>query len=402
MAVSKQPPQLPSSRQNPPSDAIIIGGGIIGLAVAWQLAKEGLSVTVLERGLCGQEASWAGAGVLQCGNWHRRDPLVVLLRESLRRYDGFTAELRERTKIDPEFIHCGSFELLFEDQQYRMAASEVRVAENYRETYGRAVLELLPPEEARKIEPNISAEILGVKANSVNCQVRNPLLIAALKAACLLDNVRIVENCAVREILRDGDKVTGVRSDQGTFSGPNVVLSAGSWSSLIDGEVGKLVQVYPVRGQIALLEISPRMFTHIVERGKCYMVPRLDGRIVVGATEEHEASYDKQNTVEGLAHLLTLCQKLVPGLSRASVVRTWAGLRPGTPDRGPYIGAVQGWRGLWSATGHFRSGLILAPITGQIMADLIIRGQTQWDIARIAPGREITKGKPMVEDPSGA
>ncbi len=400
--MSKQTPQLPMNRENPPSDVIVIGGGIVGMSTAWQLAKEGLSVTILERGRCGQEASWAGAGVLQCGNWHRRDPLVVLLRESLRRYDAFTAELREQTGIDPEFIHCGSFELLFEDQQYRMAASEVRAAESYRETYGRAVLELLPPEEARKIEPNISAEILGVKANSVNCQIRNPLLVAAVKTACLAAKVRIVEDCSVREILRDGDKVTGVKSDQGTFSGPNVVLAAGSWSSLIEREVGRLVQVYPVRGQIVLLERSPRLFTHIVDRGKCYMVPRLDGRIVVGATEEHETGYDKRNTVEGLNHLLTLCQKLVPALAGVPVVRTWAGLRPGTPDRGPYIGAVPGWRGLWSATGHFRSGLILAPITGQIMADLIIRGQTPWDISRLAPGREITKGKPMVEDPSGA
>ncbi|MGB4259238.1 MAG: FAD-dependent oxidoreductase, partial [Phycisphaerae bacterium] len=312
------------NRENPPSDVIVIGGGIVGMSTAWQLAKEGLSVTILERGRCGQEASWAGAGVLQCGNWHRRDPLVVLLRESLRRYDAFTAELREQTGIDPEFIHCGSFELLFEDQQYRMAASEVRAAESYRETYGRAVLELLPPEEARKIEPNISAEILGVKANSVNCQIRNPLLVAAVKTACLAAKVRIVEDCSVREILRDGDKVTGVKSDQGTFSGPNVVLAAGSWSSLIEREVGRLVQVYPVRGQIVLLERSPRLFTHIVDRGKCYMVPRLDGRIVVGATEEHETGYDKRNTVEGLNHLLTLCQKLVPALAGVPVVRTWA------------------------------------------------------------------------------
>lgn len=390
------------SRQNPPSDVVIIGGGIVGLASAYQLAKEGLSVTVLERGLCGMEASWAGAGVLQCGSWHRKDPLVFLLRESLRRYDRFAPELRERTGIDPEFIHCGAFELLLEDQQYRMAASEVRAAEAYREAFGKTVLEMLTPEEARRREPNISPEILGVKYNSVSCQIRNPLLMAAVRAACDLERVRIVEHTTAKAILRDGDKVTGVRTDAGDYASPHVVLSAGPWSSLIESEVGKLVQVYPVRGQIALLEVKPRAFTHIVERGKCYMVPRLDGRIVVGATEEHETGFDKRNTVEGVNHLLTLCQRLVPLLTKSPVVRTWAGLRPGTPDRGPYIGPVPGWRGLWSAAGHFRSGLILAPITGQIMADLIIRGQTPWDIGRLAPGREITKGKPMVEDPSGA
>lgn len=398
----RKKPAAPVSKTYPPCDVVVIGGGIVGMSCAWQLAKEGLRVTLLDRGLCGQEASWAGAGVLQCGSWHRHDPLVTLLRESLKRYDAFAAELRERTKIDPEFIHCGSFELLFEDQQYRMAASEVRAAESHRATYGRAVLELLPPEEARKIEPSINAELLGVKANSVTCQVRNPLLVAAAKSACLLSGVTIIEHCAAREIVQEGDKVVGVRADTGTFSTPNVVLSAGPWSSLIEEEVGRLVQVYPVRGQIVLLETPRRLFSHIVERGKCYMVPRLDGRIVVGATEEHETGFDKRNTAEGVCHLLTLCQKLVPGLAGVTVVRTWAGLRPGTPDRGPYLGAVPGWRGLWSATGHFRSGLILAPLTGEIITDLIVRGSTPWDIARLAPGRDVSDGKPMVEDPSGA
>jgi glycine/D-amino acid oxidase-like deaminating enzyme len=157
----RKKPAAPVSKEYPPSDVVVIGGGIVGMSCAWQLAKEGLKVTLLDRGLCGQEASWAGAGVLQCGSWHRHDPLVTLLRESLKRYDAFAAELRERTKIDPEFIHCGSFELLFEDQQYRMAASEVRAAESHRETYGRPVLELLPPEEparsSRASMPSYSA-----------------------------------------------------------------------------------------------------------------------------------------------------------------------------------------------------------------------------------------------------
>lgn len=400
--MSRKSPEDITARRNPSSDAIIIGGGIVGLSIAYRLARDGLSVTVLERGECGREASWAGAGVLQCGSWHRRDPLVTLLRESLRQYDTFAAELRERTRIDPEFIHCGAFELLMEDQQYRMAASEVRAAEAHREVYGRPILELLPPEEARTREPQIAGEILGVKYNSISCQVRNPLLMAAVKAACLLEKVRIVEHCAVRQITRDGEQVTGVSGDFGSFAAPNVVLSAGPWSSMIDAEIGRLVQVYLVRGQILLLEAPRRLFTHIVERGKCYMVPRLDGRIVVGATEEHEAGFDKRNTAEGLTHLLTLSQKLVPALAGATVVRTWAGLRPGTPDRGPYIGAVPGWRGLWSATGHFRSGLILAPITSEIVSELIRTGRTRWDISRLTVGREATRGTPMVEDPSGA
>ncbi|GMV98050.1 MAG: glycine oxidase ThiO [Phycisphaerae bacterium] len=400
--MSRKPPQDITARRNPSCDAIVIGGGIIGLSIAWRLAQDGLSVTLIERGPCGQEASWSGAGVLQCGSWHRKDPLVHLLRTSLRQYPAFAAELKDRTGIDPEFIPCGAFELLLEDQHYRMAASEVNAAEAYRESYGRTILELLPPEEARRREPNIAADRLGVKYNALTCQVRNPRLTAAARAACLLAGVRLVEHCAVRQITRDGGKVAGVMTDFGSFAAPHVVLAAGSWSSLIDPQVGQLVQVYPVRGQIVLLETPRRLFEHVIERGKCYMVPRLDGRIIVGATEEHECGFDKRNTAEGVNQLLTLCQKLVPALAGAVVAKTWAGLRPGTPDRGPYLGPVPGWSGLWSATGHFRSGLILAPITAVIISELIRTGRTQYDIARLAPGREVSRAKPMVEDPSGA
>ncbi len=225
---------------------------------------------------------------------------------------------------------------------------------------------------------------------------------AAAKAACLLDGVTIVEHCARPRDQARGRQVIGVRADTGTFSTPNVVLSAGPWSSLIEDEVGRLVQVYPVRGQIVLLETPRLLFNHIVERGKCYMVPRLDGRIVVGRRRSTKPASTNAIPPKASAICSRCAKSWLPGLAGATVVRTGPVLRPGTPDRGPYLGAVPGWRGLWSATGHFRSGLILAPLTGQIITDLIVRGSTPWDIARLAPGREITNGKPMVEDPSGA
>jgi glycine oxidase len=379
------------------SDVVIIGGGIIGLSAAYRLAKEGLRVSVLERGLCGRESSWAGAGVLQCGSWHRKDPLVHLLRESLHRYPDYVGELRERTGIDPQFVKCGSFELLLEDQQYRMAASEVRAAEAYRESYGFGVLEMLTPQEALAQEPNINPDILGVQYCAVTCQVRNPPLMEALRAACLPEKTRIVEHCQVLGLSRTAGRVTGVRTTRGDYPTGHVVLAAGSWSALIDADVGKSAPVYPVRGQIVLLEMRERPFTHIVERGKCYMVPRLDGRIVIGATEEHESGFEKRNTAEGINNLLTLSQRLVPCLAGATLERTWSGLRPGTPDRGPYIGPVPGAEGLIAACGHFRSGLILAPLTAEIMVDLIVRGRTDRDLSRYAPGRQIRKGK-MVDD----
>ncbi|MHC4799989.1 MAG: NAD(P)/FAD-dependent oxidoreductase, partial [Planctomycetota bacterium] len=320
------------------SDVIVIGGGIVGLATAYKLGKAGIGVTVLERGLCGREASWAGAGVLQCGNWHRTDPLVQLLRESIRNYHKFTDQLREQTGIDAQFERCGSLDLLLEDQQYRMAASEVKAAEVYNEEYGRPVLELLSPEQARQMEPNITADLLGAKYCSTTCQVQNPLIMRALREACLMEKVQIHENCAALELLRQGQRVIGARGVGGEFTSQHVVLTAGPWSSLIDKQLGQLMPVNPVRGQIVLLEMHPRPFKRVIERGRCYLIPRFDGRIVVGATQEPEVGYERRNTVEGVHHLLTLTQRLVPPLAGASIVRLWSGLRPASPDDWPYIG----------------------------------------------------------------
>jgi len=383
------------------SDVVVIGGGIVGLATAFELAKEGVKVTVLERHRCGQEASWAGAGVLQCGNWHRKDPLVQLLRESICNYDKFTDELREHTGIDSQFVRCGSLELLLEDQQYRMAASEVKAAEAYKEEYGQTILELLSPEQARELEPNITTDLYGAKYSSINCQVQNPLIVRALRVACHQLNVNILENCNVRELIREGDRIVGVDSTCGRFDCKHVILTAGPWSSMIDKELEQLMPVAPVRGQIVLMEMHPRPFTRVVERGRCYLIPRLDGRIVLGATQEPDAGYEKRNTVEGVNHLLTLSQRLVPMLSKASIIRLWSGLRPASPDDWPYIGPVAGFDGLIAATAHFRSGLILAPITARIMTDLIVRGETPYDLSRYAAGRDFTKkGKKKKTKPS--
>jgi glycine oxidase len=377
------------SNKTPLSDVLVIGGGVIGLSTAYQLANEGLRVTLLEKNACGREASWAGAGVLQAGHWTRHDPLVYLLRASLRRYPAFTSHLHERTGIDPQYVPCGSFDLLLEDQQYRMALSEVEAARELRDEYQCNVLETLTPQQAREIEPRITHDLLGVKFCPITCQVQNPLLLQALRAACLLEKVNIIEQCEVREVLCEAGRATGVQTMRDRYAADHVVLAAGAWSSLIKPNMGEMVPVYPVRGQILLLETRERLFTHIIERGKCYMVPRLDGRTLVGATEEHESGYEKCNTAEGIHTLLSLAQRLVPRLAEARIARMWSGLRPATPDRSPYIGQVPDVENLWAATGHFRSGLILAPITAQIIADLIIRGETTHNIKAFAPGRPI-------------
>lgn len=376
------------------SDIVIVGGGVIGLSLAHALARQGVAVTVLERGECGREASWAGAGVLKSGSWRRDDPLARLRRASLSAYPDFVADLQEQTGIDPEYLACGSLELLLDESQVRRAHTEVESAERFTREYGRSVTEVLSPQAARELEPSLAEDGLAVKYCPVTSQVRNPRLLTALKSACARAGVCLMEHCPVLGLMQAGKRVRGVRTATGRLEAGHVVVAAGSWSSLLDERLESAAPVYPVRGQIVMLRSPERPLSRIVERGRCYIVPRLDGRILVGATEEHDAGYDKRNTADGIRGLLDLAQRLVPDLGQATVIQAWSGFRPGTPDRRPYLGPVPGIDNLSVATGHFRSGLILAPITAQVMSDLILHGHTSHDLTGMNPGREIRKSKP--------
>lgn len=365
----------------------MIGGGIIGLAVAWRLARAGLSVRVLEKNRLGREASWAAAGVLAAGNWQRRDPLVEFQRKSLRMYPLFCAELAEASGIDPEYVNCGSVELLCDEQRFRMAQAEVDAAQAFLDAKGEPVLRLLSPREVAEIEPRITGGILGAKLCTFNSQVRNPRLLRALAAAAEKAGARLMEGCAAVAMRRAGDRVIGVGGTDGDWIAPYTILCAGAWSSLLDESLGKRIRVYPVRGQIALIQAVPGLLGHIVKHRKSYLVPRRDGLVVAGSTEEHDSGFDSAVTAEGLGRVLAMTQQMAPPLAGARFVQGWAGLRPATPDRRPFIGAVPGFDGLLVATGHFRTGLGLAPLTAEIIADLVLRGRTDHEVAAFRADR---------------
>jgi glycine oxidase len=318
--------------------------------------------------------------------------MAELLRASLEVYPVFAAKLQEQTGIDPEFVNCGAMEVLLTDQQYRMARSEVRAAESFADRFGQTVLELLSPEEARAREPHLTGDLLGAKRSNVVSQVRNPRLLRALRAACEDAGIRILEHTAVQSLVRasQNGQILGVRTASTEVHADKVVLTAGAWSSQIDAQLAAIPPVYPVRGQIALLQAEPGCITHVVERGRWYLVPRKDGKILVGATQERHAGFDKQVTPAGRQSLLELASRLVPRLGDAPLLQCWAGLRPGTPDGRPYIGIIPGYPNLLAATGHFRNGLTLAPVTGRIVAELVTSGACSYDLADCEPGRSIT------------
>ena len=211
----------------------------------------------------------------------------------------------------------------------------------------------------------------------------------ALHEACLSAGVAIREHAGVDGLVRDGQRVTGVRLADGAVRADTVVLAAGAWSSRIDARAAELVPVWAVRGQALLLEMGDRPFSPIVRRKGCYVLSRRDGKILVGSTVEHDAGFEIRNTAKGVQSMIDGALDLLPVLADARVIGMWSGLRPCTPDWRPYIGPVPGADGLIAACGHFKTGLVFAPITARIVADLVTAGSTPFDLTRAAPGRPI-------------
>lgn len=366
---------------------LIIGGGVIGLSIADRLAREGLSVVVLERNLCGQESSWAGVGVISPCSWHRRDDLARLHMDSIFRYHEFAADLHERGGLDPEFVRCGSLKLIRDDNRMKMAVNEVKAVGGRKTPEGRPIVTTLTPVQTVALEPSLAVEIMGAQHCRMTAQVRNPRLLAALVECCRRGGVEIREGVGVKSLLKDGERVIGVGTELGEVRGGTTILCAGAWSAELDPLLARAVPVYPVRGQIMLLHMDAPPFQRIIEEDKFHMVVRADGHILIGTTEEHDSGFSKRTTAKAISALSQKAIEFVPALAGATLMRTWAGLRPGTPDRRAIVGFVPGLTNFISATGHFRTGLATAPVMADIVADLLGKGTCEYDLAKCAPGR---------------
>lgn len=342
------------------------------------LARGGASVRVLERGQCGLESSWAAAGIITPPAAHRRDTLGRLTAESCKLFPGFANDLRERTGVDPEYRVCGSVEVLLDEQQLRTAQGRERAEQK---------TALLEPLQARAIEPALTGDFLAARYQPSTAQVRPPRLLKALRRAAETAGAVMHEHCPASGLRLAGKRITGVRTPEGDFSAKHVILTAGCWSSLLNERLAALMPVTAVQGQMLLYEEGPAL-GHVIERGLNYIVPRADGRILVGATQEAKPGHNKQVTAGSVASLGGFARRLVPGLANARLVAAWAGLRPGTPDHRPYIGPVPEMIGLIAATGHFRSGIIFTPVTASVVADLVLQGRTQRDLSAVLPDRK--------------
>ena len=342
---------------------LIIGGGVIGLTSAYFLAREGVRVAVFDRSDLGREASWAGAGIIPPGNPERTTSPVEKLRAlSSAMWADFSARLREETGIDNGYLRCGGVEFL--------DPAEETVVDAWREEGIR--FERLTPPALAELEPGVSPPSAIPYHLPDMAQVRNPRHLRALIAACERLGVELNPGRGVASLERDGNRIRSVRLESGEVrEGGAFLLAAGAWSEALLAEVGARVGVHPVRGQIVLFRSPAPPIQRILLYGKKYLVPRPDGRTLAGSTEEPEAGFEKANTTGAVRHLTDLARRWVPALASAEVERTWAGLRPGSPDGLPFLGKVPGWDNLFVSTGHFRAGLQLSVASGKAVADLI-------------------------------
>jgi glycine oxidase len=355
--------------------AIVIGGGIIGCSVAWRLAAEGVATTVLERGRVGQEASWAAAGMI--APQAEADGPGPFFDFCLKARDAFEAIVDRLVRdggVDPEYDRAGIL--------YVALDADERVQLERRAKWQRTVgapLEELSGAEARRIEPMLSPETVYAIHMPTNRRTDNRKLTQAYAAAARRAGAEFVEGARVDALAIRGESAPGaamhadgvVMDDGSTREADVVVNAAGSWAGEIRGLEADRVKLHPVRGQIVCFEVAPGTMGPALFSLRGYVVPRRDGRLLAGSTME-EAGYNKAVTLAGLDRIARGAAAIVPALGAAAFREAWAGLRPATRDLLPVLGFSPSVSNVLWAAGHFRSGILLSAITGEIIADLVM------------------------------
>ena len=346
-------------------DVVVVGGGVMGCGIALRLCQAGARVTVLERAIPGAEASSAAGGILAPQEEAEGPgPFLALCLRSRALYPDFAAELLALTGINVNYLPSGVLHLAFD------AAGEGRLEATaaWQRAQGLRV-ELLGPEALHALEPHLSRQVRRAARFVDDHQVDNRLLTRALTMAAARVGAAF-RTGYVRGVVEEHGRAVGVDLDGETLRADAVVIAAGSWSGLVQGVALDPRVVRPARGQMVQLQTRLPLFSHVVFSDRGYLIPRVDGRVLAGSTLEF-SGFEKNVTAEGLHRILSLALELCPALATAPVQETWAGLRPYTDDHLPILGAGP-LPGLFLATGHFRNGILLAPLTARLMAQAVL------------------------------
>lgn len=361
----------------------------MGTSAAWELARHGAQCQVLERSVPGAEASSAAAGILGAqAEAHAPGPMTDLCLASRARYQKFAATLVEETRIDVGYRACGALRVGFE----RAAVTQLKQASAWQRK-SRLSVEQLSTRELSALEPALSPKLSGGVRFAGDCRVEPRALLRALHIAALARGVLFRSGAFVRRIAIEDGRAVGVVLDDGSeLRASNVLVAAGSWTSLIDGLGIPAGRVVPARGQIIELELPTPPLSHVVFGPGAYLVPRDDGRVLIGSTLEF-VGYERRVTAGAVRDLLQNATALVPTLERAELRDTWSNFRPYTKDQLPLLGPTP-IPGLFLSSGHYRNGILLAPISAEIVRAAILRQRSPVDIDAFRPERALGGHEP--------
>jgi glycine oxidase len=341
------------------NDCVIIGGGVIGLATALELRRRGATVTVVERGTAGAEASWAGGGLLlPLMPWDYEPAVTDLALHSAALYPEWTAMLAEMSGVDPEWRQSGM--LIAGDPGIR--AKQWCSEHNFPHAFV----------SARSKVPQLGVECEALWLPQV-AQVRNPRLMRALAGAATRAGVEIREHTEALEFKIDDSSLVSLDTSRGVLQAGNYLVCAGAWSAAWLGVHAAGLPVKPMKGEMLLYRAQPGWLSAVVYDGRVYVIPRDDGHVLVGSTTE-DRGFDKSLTPAARDRLAAQAQALLPELAQLPRIGHWAGLRPGSPKNLPIIARHPRFRNLYVNTGHFRYGITMAPASAQLCADLVIGG----------------------------
>jgi glycine oxidase len=371
-----------------------VGGGVVGLTLARALARRRRRVVLIERGAVGAEASWAAGGMLAPqSEADASDPFFELACASRDAYPKFADELLVETGIDIELDRTGTIYLACNEQD------EAEIARRYawQKRAGLAV-EHLTATEARTLEPQLSTHVRAALLFPRDGQVENRRLLAALKRAMEVYGVRVFEQTEAMSLKVEDGRVVGVETARGFVGADAFVIACGAWSSLVPFEFTAardesrvsdesiVPRVEPVRGQMLCFAARPPLTQHVLYSPRGYLVPRRDGRILAGSTSEH-AGFNKSVTAAGLQTITTHALEIAPAVADLPLVASWSGLRPKATNDWPVLGASAAVANLFCAVGHYRNGILLAPYTADLLAELIVTHNMPRALAPFAPAR---------------
>lgn len=351
-------------------EILIIGGGLLGMLTAREIAKAGKKITLIEKSEIGTESSWAGGGILSPLYPWRYSPAVnQLAKWGQQHYPALVKELIDEGGMDPEWT-CSGMLVLDTDE----TTEALRWSEDYKLNINKVY-----KNELQRLEPELAWESEYALWLPEIAQIRNPRFLKSLYYSCQLHGVEFLSSLPVSRIIKHNGQVAGVETASKNINADKVIVASGAWSAKILGDMGANVDISPVRGQMLMYKGAPDLIKHIVLSGGHYVIPRRDGHILAGSTLEN-TGYNKSITEEGRAELTRFAERLFPCLADLPIERHWAGLRPGSPDGIPYICKVPACQGLYINSGHYRNGVILGPASARLMADIVLERDPVLDI----------------------